>query len=118
MNLKDEILCKYQYRLFGILIGLIYIINIFGYRFRCKSCPNIKINLPILGIKNSKIVLYNKHIHHWLLFSLILCLSLFIILENQLIIYFIQGISVTFIIHGLIYEDRFDFQNASKCVST
>jgi hypothetical protein len=112
-NIKDEILCKYQYRLFGILIGIIYIIIIFGYRFKCKSCPSLKLNIPFLGIKNSKLVVYNKHIHHWLLFSMILCGSLFIILENQTIIYFIQGISVSLIIHGLIYEDRFDFQNDS-----
>lgn len=112
-NMKDEVLFIYQYRLFGVLIGIIYIINFFGYRFICKTCPKIKVNIPFLGIKNSKLVLFGKHIHHWLFFSVILCMTLFIRLKNQYIIYLIQGLAVALIIHGLIYEDRFDF----SCVS-
>jgi len=113
-NMKDEILFIYQYRLIGVLIGIIYIINFFGYRFICRTCPRIKVNIPFLGIKESKLIIYNKHIHHWLFFSVILCLTLFIRLKNQQIIYFLQGLSVSLIIHGLIYEDRFDFSCSSS----
>ncbi len=107
--MKDEILFIYQYRLFGVLIGIIYIINFFGYRFICKTCPKIKINIPFLGIRKSKLILFGKHIHHWLFFSVVLCMTLFIRLKNQYLIYLLQGFAVALIIHGLIYEDRFDF---------
>lgn len=94
--------------LIGILLGVIFILIFFGCKIRCKTTPNIKINVGNF-IRNTHIYLFDKHIHHWMIN---LFLIIFIIFIEQFYTnkYFdiIKGFSLVLVIHGLMYEDCFD----------
>ena len=55
----------------GIFIGLFFISIFFGYKIEEKIKPKININLGPF-VKDSCIIIFNKHIHHWLISLLIL----------------------------------------------
>ena len=93
----------------GICIGIIFILLFFGTSIVEKSEPKIIINIGNI-IRNSSIYLFNIHIHHWIIGTVLL---LGIILMEQ---YYsaksfsvLKGIAIVLIIHGLMYKDRFDF---------
>ena len=93
--------------IFGIIIGLIFIFINFGFEIKTKSKPRIKINIPYF-IQDSRIIVYNKHIHHWLI-SLILFLIIVHINNNNSLCYILEGFFISLIVHGLLYKDAFDF---------
>ncbi len=64
---------KPKYFILGCILSMIWILHFFGTRLKPKTKPKIKINIPPF-IKDSHIILFNKHIHHWVIF-----LGLFII---------------------------------------
>ena len=97
-----------EYSLYGILFGLVYILLIFGPIIKAGKPHNLNIDLPLLCIKSGMLIINNYHIHHWFLFILILLFTYFY-KENE-IIYFLRGFCLTWIIHGLLYEDCFDFE--------
>ena len=98
--------------LYGLIISYIFTKIFFG-KIKEGKAPNILITIPPF-IKNSKVVLFNKHIHHWLIFLIILLL-LIIFRKNlskyKLFLEFSIGFCFYLIIHGLQYKDAFDFTN-------
>ena len=103
-----------EYFILGVFISIIYIISFFGSDIECNSDPKIKINIYPF-IKNSHIYIFNKHVHHWFLNTIILCIVSFIQIFFDLpIFYFIRGFNIIQILHGLLYRDCFDF-SINKC---
>jgi len=89
--------------LFGFIIGFLYCVITFGNK-KEGSTPNISINLPPFII-NGHIMLFGYHIHHWLIFSIILfCIRKY----NYNIL---KGFSVFMILHGLSYNDWYKFKD-------
>tara|TARA_B110000483_G_scaffold237425_1_gene312166 strand:+ start:58 stop:363 length:306 start_codon:yes stop_codon:yes gene_type:complete len=90
----------------GIFIGLLHIYLFFGFKIIAKSNTNYHIN-------------YIIHWHHWLI-CLIILIFLIIITKNQKFKklkkykYYLFGYLIIMIIHGLLYNDRFDFKIYSK----
>jgi hypothetical protein len=77
----------------GILLGLLYIYLFFGFELNTeKTCYHINI--------------INIHWHHWLLGVIALIISE---LYKNKYTEFIRGYLFVIIIHGLLYEDCFDF---------
>lgn len=98
--------------LYGFLFSVL-ITKVFFGKIKSGKKPNIIINIPPF-IVESKILIFNKHIHHWVIFSFIL-IGLFIFKKKQQkynnLVKFIVGFSIFMIIHGLQYDDAFDFTN-------
>ena len=98
--------------LYGIILSYIFTRIFFG-KIKSGKSPNILINIPPFII-NSKLILFNKHIHHWLVFLIILLL-LFIFRKKlskyKSFLEFSMGFSFYMILHGLQYKDAFDFTN-------
>ncbi len=98
-----------SYFILGGVLSFIWILHFFGTRITSKTKPKIKINIKPF-IKDSCVILFNKHIHHWIIF---LCLFV----TSSILLYFykykllnvIHGFSFIQIVHGLSYKDRFDF---------
>ena len=93
----------------GILFGLIYCIIM--YDNKINSNPKLVINFGSM-IRNSHIYLFNKHIHHWLIFLFILVLTFVNKLQITIFkkyIYQIRGFSIIMILHGLSYSDWYIF---------
>jgi len=92
---------KIKKLLVGILLALLHIYIFFGFKIVPKSNINYHINFII-------------HWHHWLI-SLILLIILIIITKIKDLKklkrykYYIVGYLITMIIHGLLYNDRFNF---------
>jgi hypothetical protein len=98
-----------EYFTLGVCFSIIYILGFFGNEIKCKSDPKIKINIPPF-VRNSHLYIFNKHIHHWFLNTIILCIISFIQFFIDLkIFYFIRGFNIIQILHGLLYQDCFDF---------
>lgn len=77
----------------GVVIGLIYIYIFFDIELDTeKTCYHINI--------------FNIHWHHWLLGVMTLLISE--LFKNNYTEY-IRGYLLVIIIHGLLYEDCFDF---------
>ena len=94
----------------GILLGLLYCIIIYGNK-KENSIPNLSINFGSL-IRNGHIYIFNKHIHHWLIFTIIILLSFnhrFQQIINKKYIYVIRGFSIVMILQGLSYKDWYKF---------
>lgn len=104
----------FEYLLYGILSGLIYILSIFGCNLKAGNCHNLNCTIPFLFIKNGSIIINNYHIHHWLIFLFLLFITLFF--QNNYIVLFIQGFSVVLIIHGLHYDDCFCFNELKRSI--
>lgn len=95
----------------GLLMGVITIYIFFGVEIKCGATPNILINIPPF-IFNSKIYIGNFRIHHWLLGILVflICCILHLLKYENSILYFLYGFTKILIIHGLFYQDCFDFR--------
>lgn len=91
----------------GIFIGLFFISIFFGYKIEEKIKPKININLGPF-VKDSCIIIFNKHIHHWLI-SLLILFVLYIQKSRNSLYYILNGYFIVLICHGLLYDDRFDF---------
>ena len=99
-----------RYVVLGIIIGVIFVLSLFELDFVTKKKPKMKINIPLLGIKDSTVIINETHIHHWLIFTMILLMSLTNVGIDRNILEVIRGFSVVMILHGLMYADRFDFE--------
>ena len=100
---------KYILLLIGIIIGILFVLIFFGIKIEPKSIPKIKINIGNF-VKNSHIYLFNKHLHHWFI-NLCILVLVFIIEKYYPSKYFnlIKGFNLVLIVHGLLYDDCFDF---------
>jgi len=98
---------KTKFFIFGIIIGLIFVIVSFGFEIKTKSKPRIKINIPPF-IQDSHIIVCNKHLHHWFI-SFILLSLVFYLNNNNSICYILEGFFTSLILHGLLYKDCFEF---------
>ena len=93
---------KIKKLLVGILLALLHIYIFFGFKIIPKTNINYHINFII-------------HWHHWLI-SFILLIILIIITKIKDLKklkrykYYIVGYLITMIIHGLLYNDRFNFK--------
>lgn len=99
-----------RYIILGLIIGVIFVLSVFGKSFIAKQEPKIKIDIPLIGMKESRIIIGNKHIHHWIIFTVILLLSMINMGVDKRIVEVIRGFSVIMVVHGLMYADRFDFE--------
>ena len=99
-----------EYIILGIITGLIFILSVFGIKFEAKKKPKVLLNIPLIGMIDSRIIIGNKHIHHWLIFTVILLLSMIDMGVDNRIVEVIRGFSLIMVIHGLMYADRFDFE--------
>lgn len=86
----------------GTLIGFLHIYIFFGFKIIPKSNMNYHINFII-------------HWHHWLICLIVLCFLIIITRIKKYKTlkkykYYLSGYLVTMIIHGLLYDDRFDFR--------
>ena len=93
---------KLEKTIVGILIGLLHIYIYFGFKIISKSNINYHINFII-------------HWHHWLICLITFCFLLIITKIEKFKTfkkykYYLSGYLITMIIHGLLYEDRFDFR--------
>ena len=93
---------KIKKLLVGILLALLHIYIFFGFKIIPKSNINYHINFII-------------HWHHWLICLIVLCFLLIITKIKKFkklkkYKYYLSGYLITMIIHGLLYEDRFDFK--------
>ena len=52
------------YFILGVILGVLFVFISFGTDIKEKSKPRIKINIPPI-VKDSHILLFNKHLHHW-----------------------------------------------------
>ena len=95
----------------GLLFGVFILYIFFGTEIKCGSDPKILINIPPLII-NSKIYIGDVHLHHWALGLIIIlfCFLLKSLFFNHYLFYFFYGFSIILIIHGLFYQDCFDFR--------
>ena len=82
----------------GVVIGLIYIYVFFGFELDTEK-TSYHINI------------FNIHWHHWVLGVITLLISE--LFKNNYTEY-IRGCLLVIIIHGLLYEDRFDFSIKEK----
>ena len=80
--------------IYGIILGISFILYFFGTNIECNSHPEYHINI------------FNIHWHHWMIGIIILLI--FELLKNDYT-EFIRGFCIILIIHGLYYEDCFDF---------
>lgn len=100
---------KYKLYLFGALLSGIWILYFFGPFHKTKSKPKVKVNIKPF-IKDSHLILFNRHIHHWLIFFVIFIIITILDNYKPMNVYkIIQGYSFVMVVHGLSYKDRFDF---------
>tara|TARA_Y100000389_G_scaffold8449_1_gene8027 strand:- start:561 stop:872 length:312 start_codon:yes stop_codon:yes gene_type:complete len=100
---------KIEKTIVGIIIGLLHIYLFFGFKIISKSNINYHINFII-------------HWHHWLICLIVFCFLLIItkikkykkLKKLKKYKYYLSGYLITMIIHGLLYEDRFDFKIIGK----
>ena len=98
-----------QYFILGLTISSIYLYIFFGTKIECNTVPNIEINIYPF-VKKSKIYIFNKHIHHWLIGGVsLLLIGILHFFYNNKWLYFLQGFSIIQILHGLLYQDCFEF---------
>lgn len=91
--------------IYGIIIGILY--SIFILPNTSKDKPNINITIYPFLYDGMVIVPINKkkaiHVHHWIIYLLILLLSFFINIPEIII-----GFSLFLFIQGICYNDRFE----------
>lgn len=92
---------KLEKFIIGIFIALLHIYIFFGFKIISKSNINYHINFII-------------HWHHWLICLIILCFLIIIVKIKKKKFkkykYYLSGYLIAMIIHGLLYDDRFDFK--------
>ena len=79
----------------------------FGFKTEPKSKPKIQINVHPF-IQDSRIVVFNNHIHHWLI-SFIILSVIHYRKKGTCISYTLEGFFSILMAHGLFYKDSFDF---------
>ena len=84
----------------GIIIGF-FIFEVFSGR------KEGKIGNSILILETKK---YDYHLHHWMIFLLILIILLAIEYHND----FIYGLVIGIIVHGLTYKDFYEIRTKPK----
>ena len=99
------------YFILGVIFGILFIVISFGTEIKEKSKPKIKINIPPF-VKESRVVILNRHFHHWLIAFLSLCI-LYYLNDESKIYSIMEGFMMILIIHGLLYRDCFDFSVSS-----
>ena len=99
----------YKLYLFGAMLSTIWILYFFGPFHKTKAKPKIKVNIRPF-IKDSHLILFNKHIHHWLIFFVLFIVITILDNYKPMKVYkILQGYSFVMVVHGLSYKDRFDF---------
>jgi len=97
---------------YGLFAAYSYTKYMFGSIREGEKCT---INVDIYPfIKNSKLYIFDTHIHHWLWSSCILLLLLYIktnSLYKYNMIKFMIGFCIVMIFHGLLYKDAFVFDH-------
>ena len=89
----------------GILLASTYLY--FNFNNQCGSIPKyIKPTIPGI-LDNGHIIIKGYHIHHWIIFTFILIISIILNIWYNLDIFLIFGIALTFIYHGIGYDDCF-----------
>ena len=93
----------------GLLISAAYILFMFpNNNYSTQSYPRIQLTLyPILyrGMIHIPISKRNcLHVHHWLVYSLVILSSFIYEIPSYII-----GFSIGLCIHGLMYKDAFQF---------
>ena len=92
--------------IYGIILSKIY--SHFVLPNKCKEIPNINFNFYPIFFKGMLIIPLSKkqalHIHHWVIYLLIIIGSLFINIPEIII-----GFSFGLFIQGMQYEDCFTF---------
>jgi len=96
-----------DYFILGLCLGLLFCFTLFTPYRKYPRIQYSKLLLknPEVKIKNSSIFICKKHIHHWLIFLLILLLSY----KSKQKFNTIKGFSYIMILQGLSYRDRFCF---------
>ena len=63
-----------RYIIWGVILGTIFILITFGLEFKVKKKPKIRMNIPKISIemKDSVVIMNDYHIHHWLIFTVLL----------------------------------------------
>lgn len=94
-------------RILGLILGLIYVIIVFGGKGVGEE-PNITFSIGNI-VRNGHIYLFNKHIHHWVIFMIVAIIISILNWNNFFNPYLdiLMGFSVVMILHGLSYCDRF-----------
>jgi len=92
--------------LIGILIGLLHVYTFFGFKIVSKSNIGYHINFII-------------HWHHWLIAFILLVLIFKLSTYEKFNEYekykdYLVGYLIVLMIHGLLYDDRFDFKIYKK----
>ena len=100
-----------MYIYIGIILSILYTRYMYG-NIEPKKYPKIKLSInPIL--KDGHFRFFNYHLHHWILFLLLLVFLLSIKVSKEFnynLIRLLIGFSLYMIIHGLQYEDAFDLK--------
>ena len=94
---------------YGIFFGIIYCNIMYGKKE--KSIPTLSLNFGSM-VRNGHIYLFNKHIHHWLIFLFIMMLTFNHKLQTHIFkkyMYQIRGFCISMILHGLSYSDWYIF---------
>ena len=98
---------------FAISFIITLIINILNFeKHECNSIPHFfnytcNLNIPSFKFLNGSLYYNNYHIHHWI-FGIIIFL-IFELFHDSIIKNIIQGSSLSFILDGLLFSDRFVF---------
>jgi hypothetical protein len=83
--------------LLGLIMGVVYAIIVFPGGVGCSP----RLSVTCGPFHNGMLFINGHHIHHWMLFLLILPVSLLAQTRN------ITSFAIVMIIHGLTYEDAF-----------
>ena len=91
--------------IYGMLFGIVYCNAMYGKKE--NSIPKFSLHFGSI-IRNGHIYLFNKHIHHWIIFLFIMILTFNHKLQTYIFkkyIYQIRGFSIIMILQGLSYRD-------------
>jgi hypothetical protein len=98
--------------LIGLIIGILHVFIVFGTNLDAGSKASVNINIYPF-IKDSRVIIFNSHIHHWLIYFILFLLTFYIdsnsIGINTCLLHIIRSYSIVLVYHGLLYSDRFDF---------
>ena len=95
----------------GIVFSLLYVNIVLNNK--ANTPPNyIKPSIPGI-LDNGHIIICNYHIHHWIIFVILLSICCLLIAFHKYndIYSFIIASSLVFIYHGLGYDDCFCFNS-------
>ena len=100
---------QWQWYVIGCMISVLWILFFFGPFHKSKENPRVKINIKPF-IKDSHLIVFDKHIHHWLIYTLVLVAAAALNKYKPLnVLKVLQGFCFLMVLHGLSYKDRFYF---------